>query len=72
VSSNFRGVYLVGNEQTAQEVVVQVLDYRDWSLSPWPLAVYASRGIEPGWKDLWWEADILPKAATPKPRSNLN
>jgi hypothetical protein len=70
VSSNHRGVFLVGHKQTNQIETVQVLDHRDGKLSPMALATYSNRGIGLEYKTLPWEEDANAKAAMPKRRSN--
>jgi hypothetical protein len=70
VSSNHRGVFLVGHKQTGQIGTVQVLDYCDEKLSPMALATYRNRGIGSEYKTLPWEEDANAKAAMPKRQSN--
>jgi hypothetical protein len=68
VTRNYRGLYRFGNKEAAQFPAIQVLDCRNWSLARLRLAEYRKSEIGPDYRSLPWETDVIPTAATPKPR----
>ena len=65
MTSNYRGVYLVGNKKTGRITDVQVVDVGGIQ-HPLPLHEYVNRGVDPNYKTLPWQEDVQVTPAMPK------
>ena len=65
----YRGLYLVGSKRAQRVRAVQIADSAGRSITL-RLSEYVSRGIQPEYKTLPWQEDVVFRPANPKSRSN--
>jgi hypothetical protein len=65
MAGTYRGLYLVGNKRARTIRAVQIMDSAGRHTTV-RLSDYVSRGIEPEYKALPWQEDLVSRPADPK------
>ena len=65
----YRGLYLVGNKPSRRIRAAQIVDSAGKSTTL-RLSEYISRGIEPDYKTVPWQEDVVFRPTDPKSKSN--
>jgi len=65
MSVRYRDLYLVGSKRAQRVRAVQIADSAGRSITM-RLSEYVSRGIQPVYKTLPWQEDVVSRSAKPK------